>query len=272
MFTKSFFLYTISVMQGLHETDLIKACRILFGSDIRVTSHFLQYIQLSGVKSAYRKKALDTHPDRVARYGEEYQRRSAEIFREATSAYEKLCSYLKTRTRGFKSSKGFSRSRSKPWNSSCSKSGPRSHKKGFNKNSRSKASHSFFYKHVPKRPLRIGEFLYYAGIIPWDSLISAITSQKKERKRIGEIANRWGWLSKKQVTTLLKYKDPRERLGDILLRNNLITPFQLNMLLRQQQMSQKPLGEYLLESGILTGNDLVRFLEYLKVHNKRHSK
>jgi hypothetical protein len=258
-------------MQGLHETDLIKACRILFGSDVNVTRHFLQYIQLSGVKSAYRKKALDSHPDRVAIYGEEYQRRSAEIFREATSAYEKLCLYLKNRTKGFKTGKGFSKHQRRPWNASQPKAGKQSREKGFNKNSRTKAANSFFYKNVPKRHLRIGEFLYYAGIIPWESLISAITSQRKERRRIGEIASRWGWLSKKQVDTLLRYKEPRERLGDMLLRNNLITPFQLSMLLRQQQMSQKPIGEYLLESGILTENDLTRFLEYLKVHNKRHS-
>lgn len=46
--------------------DLFKACESLFGTDIDVSVEFLRYLKPAGVKAAYRKKALETHPDRAA--------------------------------------------------------------------------------------------------------------------------------------------------------------------------------------------------------------
>ena len=46
------------------EEELYHSCRIIFGKDLKVSHDFLQYLQLSGVKKAYRKKALELHPDR----------------------------------------------------------------------------------------------------------------------------------------------------------------------------------------------------------------
>ncbi|UCG78825.1 MAG: hypothetical protein JSV21_03040 [Nitrospirota bacterium] len=244
-------------MQGIRELDLINACRILFGSDIKVDYEFLQYIQLSGVKSAYRKKALVTHPDRFIDQGEEFQKKSAESFREATSAYKKLCSFLKLRPKDPVKKKARNQSRRK----ASEKTGA-----GFNKNTNSQ----FSYDRVPKRELRIGEFLYYSGIISWEALILAIVSQKRERKKIGQIAKHWGWLTEEQIRFLLIDKGTGELFGDVLLRNGLITEFQLNTLLHQQQVSQKNIGEYLISNGDVSINDLEKFMKYLKIHNLRH--
>ena len=46
------------------EEELYRSCRIIFGRDLKVSPDFLQYLQLSGIKKAYRKKALEFHPDR----------------------------------------------------------------------------------------------------------------------------------------------------------------------------------------------------------------
>ena len=47
----------------LDHKELFKACNILFGSEIDTNMDFLYYIQTNGIKSAYRKKAFQTHPD-----------------------------------------------------------------------------------------------------------------------------------------------------------------------------------------------------------------
>ena len=45
------------------ETELINACRILFGTHVEVTPEFLRYIQPDGIKNAYRSRARECHPD-----------------------------------------------------------------------------------------------------------------------------------------------------------------------------------------------------------------
>ncbi len=272
LFTNNTFLFTIEVMQGFHDTDLIRACRILFGSHIDINPHFLRYLQLSGVKSAYRKRALDTHPDRCVTLGDEHQRRSTELFLEVTHAYEKICAYVNTRTKLFQFNKGYA---DKQYNfDSTSGTGRKKRQKrkesGRNDTHQKSKPRSSRTIHIPKRPLKIGEFLYFSGRISWKSLISAITSQRMGREKIGEIANRWGWLTGLQIETLLKYRRLGEKLGDVLIRNELISSFQLNMLLHQQRKTQTPLGEYLIDEKTLTDDELRNYLLQLKEHNNKY--
>ena len=63
------------------EQELYRACRIIFGPDLTVSREFLEYIQSSGVKSAFRKKAMETHPDRL----------TAQWFRLRVSVSELYC-------------------------------------------------------------------------------------------------------------------------------------------------------------------------------------
>ena len=45
----------------------------------------------------------------------------------------------------------------------------------------------FHLSPIPDRPLRFGQFLYYAGLIDWHTMIDAITWQLNVRPKIGEI-------------------------------------------------------------------------------------
>ena len=49
------------------------ACKILFGAEVRVSSDFLNYIKPSGLKTAYRRRALETHPDVCPSSGEDFK-------------------------------------------------------------------------------------------------------------------------------------------------------------------------------------------------------
>jgi len=46
----------------LTTTRLFSACRVLFGPQVEITLEFLNYLQESGVKDAYRRRARETHP------------------------------------------------------------------------------------------------------------------------------------------------------------------------------------------------------------------
>ena len=83
------------------EEDLYRSCRIIFGRDLKVSSDFLQYLQLSGIKKAYRKKAMEFHPDRGFCQSLTLQQCMANQFIDVHQAYEKLVAYLESRDKGF---------------------------------------------------------------------------------------------------------------------------------------------------------------------------
>ena len=82
-------------MTVLSMTEVSKACGILFGPQVEVSLDFLKYLEPSGLKSAYRKKALETHPDRARIIGKD-ETKMTELFRETTFAYNKLISVIKS--------------------------------------------------------------------------------------------------------------------------------------------------------------------------------
>ena len=74
--------------------DLFDAYNVLFGSDNKMPIHVLRHLQPSVLNSAYRKKALESHPDRSKVFGEN-EAEMNERFIEITLAYEKLSSFMK---------------------------------------------------------------------------------------------------------------------------------------------------------------------------------
>ncbi|MBF0537797.1 MAG: DnaJ domain-containing protein [Nitrospirae bacterium] len=328
-------------MYSVNEVELYDACKILFGEEVKIDRGFLEYIQPSGLKSAYRKIALATHPDRNAAEDEAYKKTCTQQFIEATEAYEKLNSFLKQRENGFRLKESYVNTfkpqkdsytgNFKTWHQSnpnayqgqsakstqqayygngsrTSSNNTQQQQKtesaGFSSNgfsarqadrhngrdangqtnnqhnrqtnnpdgrftidTQKTSTYAYQSKNLPRRKLRIGEFLYYAGIVSWKDLIAAIVWQSKQRQRMGEIAVRWGWLNEEKIVELLRGKVRGERLGDCLVRLNVITPFQCNMLVWQQQKSQKPIGEYFVREKLLSEMQINRYLKHLKDHN-----
>ena len=122
---------------------------------------------------------------------------------------------------------------------------------------------------VPNWQVRTGEFLYFAGVVSWKQLISALVWQKQQRLALGEIASRWGWLSELEIMDLLNDRRRGERVGEILLRHGFISDFQLAMLLRHQEKTQKPLGGFFIENGLFSEPQLLRYLDDLRHHNQK---
>ena len=123
------------------ESRIAEACSLLFGEDFSVEPTTIDYLQLSGIKHAFREKVKKCHPDTSGAAPD-----SAETFIRIKDAYDFLVS---VKSSGLKPS-DIADDAAKPKTQA-----------------------------VPCRKLRLGEYLYYTGKISWKELISAITWQKQ---------------------------------------------------------------------------------------------
>lgn len=237
-----------------YRTDVLDACRVLFGPGVRLSIDFLRDLEPSGLKSAYRKRAFETHPDRANALGKseaEMNRR----FREVILAYEVLTPAIKGDRKIVLSDEiGIQRQ--------DRGTTPRGQRK------QGVADH-FYHDALPKQELLIGQFLYYSGLISWRTLIEAILWQRKQRPPIGQIARHWRLLSSHDVQRILIERSHREKFGEYALRKGYITPFQLMALIGKQRRLQRPIGEYFIQGGLLSLAEMDKMIEMAWRHNLR---
>ncbi len=252
----------------VEESDLFAALGLLFAADLKNCREMLGSLQESDVKKAYRKKALQTHPDRFAALGEVHRKRYSERFIKVNNAYEMLSTYLKqSKSKGFdiREASEAAEADSTPYRRQYR---PKYESENpFRERRHNFYTHSFWRKDVPGRRLRFAEFLYYSGIIPWKHFIRALAWQSKQRPRLGEIAQRWRWLTESQILEAVRDRRPGLRIGELLLHHRIISPFQLNVLLWQQRKLQKPIGEYFVQHGLLSAMQIHQGLFRQERHN-----
>ena len=163
---------------------IINACNILFGPMFKIYPSTLDYIQLSGIKSAYKEKSKLYHPDRSYAIGIDAEILT-EYFKELNKAYNILLNYKKIK---------------------------------INKNNnieikpdlktKSSVKYNLYYKGMmPKRELRFGEFLYYSKKICWNDLITSIVKQSIYRGKIGKICIELEYINKVTLSKKKKMKN-----------------------------------------------------------------
>ena len=258
------------------KTNLINDCYLLFGSEIFNYVDFLKDLSPSELKTAYRKKAFETHPDRARTLGKNEDTMDNR-FKKVITAYERLNSIVQgeeiyivrdvvpeeksarrtthhTQTKQ-KSTSGFS------YTGNARKT-KREHM------TKESVSGRFHNGNVPKRELLIGQFLYYSGLISWKTLFDAVYWQRKRRPIIGKIALDWGILSSDDIRRILTERNYKEQFGEYALRNGFITHFEHLAIIGRQRMLQPPIGEYFIQQGILAHTELKKMIESLKIHNR----
>ncbi len=254
-------------MQGFDE--LLRDCRLLFGCEAVINRQFLEALQMPALKSAFRRRALSTHPDLFAGQARWIQKHHSEQFIGASEAYRRLSRYLTGRRTHADAPMKRRPAAARPaaaWRPRATREPHAWGESGFAKSPRSAV---YSPQAAPSWPLRTGEFLYYSRLISWKMLISAIVWQRRQRERLGEIAQRWGWLAEDEILELVSCKYPGERLGEVLLRRASITPFQLSTLLWHQRKSQQPIGRFFVENKVITESCLRTCLADLEEHNRR---
>jgi len=233
--------------------EVFDACGLLFGSKVEISLDFLKYLEPSGLRSAYRKKALETHPDRAKALGRD-EAKMSDRFREVTLAYERLIPIV--------NNKGAVPLRSK---SSVKKSNEKTNAR---RQAKRDFSELFYTKKIPKRELLLGQFLYYSGLISWPTLIKAITWQRRQRPLIGQIALEWEMISHYEIQRILMRRNLRGKFGERAIRLGYLSRFQLMALLGKQRNLQCPIGEFFVNEGILRFQDMEVMTERQKIHNR----
>ena len=257
------------------EQELYQSCQILFGNELLVGRDFLNYLQPSGLKKAYRLKARQTHPDLCANADSEAGSAAGQPdFVSVQQAYENLRGFLVHRDRGFQ----FSTPPPPPPGRSAG--GPAFHQAtgqanrseaGPAQGSRGPAApnlHSGLYRGpLPPIRLRLGHFFYYSGLIDWLTIVRALVWQRNQRPRLGELATRLGWLSPEEIRELLSDRLAGERLGSSAVRRQKLSEKQLAVLLDYQRLLQKKFGAFFLEQRIFTPEQLADLLRRQTAHN-----
>lgn len=238
--------------------DLFKACESLFGTDIDVSVEFLRYLKPDGIKAAYRKKAMETHPDRaiiVAGEPDFLEKR----FKEVNLAYQLLQEFLAA-----------------PWKYSLTESGilyerkqpstrPAAHKKA----AAAKAE-PLYAGRMPPRRLLFGQYLYYSGQVSLSTLIKAIVWQRLQRPSVGAIAVSWGWLEGSDIVDVLRSRKYGEKFGECAFRLGRLSRYELRQVLEKQRQVQPLIGKYFVEQNIIISTQLFKLVVDMKMHNKKY--
>lgn len=242
-------------MSQVIEAHVINACRLLFGAELNLSRDFLCYLQPSGAKSAYRRCAKENHPDLFVNAEPSIYQKQTARFQDVTGAYQLICDFLDQRERGLWTPASATPPPRRPAAERRTPKGPASY------------TYSPPSGDLPWRTFEFGLFLHYRGIIPYRTLISALVWQRSQRPVIGEIARRWGWLNETTTRAILSHRGPYGRFGERAIRLGLLTPFQIQTLLRYQRTIQKKLGEYFVEQGLLSDIEVKELVQEMLSHN-----
>jgi hypothetical protein len=243
-------------MVPVDDKSVINACRILFGRELAVTPDFLRTLEPGSVKRAFRRRALETHPDRFAACDPLFVSEQTDKFVQVTDAYRQLNDFITERerppgnpfVRTEQNSFWQRKPESRMWR-------PR--------------QTQFYCGKIPGRNLLFGEYLYYTGNIPQQVLAEAILWQRGLRPRFGDIALRWKLLAPVTLGEIVANRRFGEPLGESALRLGALNRFQVNAVLFFQRKTQRPIGEYFITNGHIMQIILQRLLNEHRKHNEQ---
>jgi hypothetical protein len=229
--------------------DLANACFLIYGPLFHFSEATLEYLKPSGIKSAYREKAKILHPDSSKLTNKSKQELST-LFNELNDAYNLLINYLKVDS-NFKERVSNKIKLVEDINSI-----------------KYKTRKDFFYSgSIPKRKLRLGEYLYYSKKISWKTLIDAIVTQYKTRPKIGDICIKLNYLNNKEISKIIKEINISEKFGETAKKLGLLTNYQILAALGYQKRYNKAFGQYFIDNDIFTKNQIEKFIKECNQYN-----
>jgi hypothetical protein len=239
-------------VREISREEALRAGRVLFGPS------FADPLLASGrwrseLKTAFRRRALETHPDRARALG----RREADLaceFDAVRTAYRLLSSLAAP-----PAAPGPASPRPRPPRQPAS--------------SRAPDPPPAARGPLPARRLRLAEFLYYAGRVTWADFVDAVAWQRAQRPPLGRILADLGFLAPEEVASLLGRRRAAGALHVPLatwaVEAGALTTFQRLAALGRQARLQRPIGAYFVERGILREDALAELLQALARHNAR---
>jgi len=250
------------------DANVLKACRTLFGTEAAVSPEFILSLKPNVLKTAFRKKAKETHPDLFTAHDPHVQKRQAEQSRVVNDAYDIMRIYCERRDRAGVRIHGHNRvhvPRPAPTAAPRAQRSPEEATKSF----RVTEAGWLYAGIIPERRHEIGRYLYYRGCIPYNVLLKALSWQMRQRPALGTIAKRWGWLDDKHINTILGFRGMPQRFGQRALQLGLLSSYQARILLAYQRTLQKKLGQYFVQRGYLSREEMEQLVADLNQHNAR---
>jgi hypothetical protein len=257
------------------DAKLLDACAVLLGPQARRAGQaLLRQLTVATIRAAFRRLALRTHPDRAPTDGS--------LFVEASRAYELLMAFLLARrsseemarragARPHPSSARSYAAEARPYPAGAHPAGARPYAAGTHgaKARADRGREMFYHGPLPRRRLRLAEFLYYSGSISWQSLIGALVWQRSGRPKFGEIARQLQIVSASDMSRVLLARARHEQTGAAASRLRLLTVEDVRRVLSIQRARQRPIGRYFVEKERMSDMELSRLLHELFRHNAR---
>lgn len=128
---------------------------------------------------------------------------------------------------------------------------------------------------LPRRRLRLAEYLYYSGRVGWQDYVAAVAWQRGQRPAIGRLAVELGLLGQRDVADLLERRRrdgaQAEPFGEFAVRRGFLTRTQLLVVVGRQKQGERRIGQYFIERGLLNAMELDAARLALFGHNARYA-
>jgi hypothetical protein len=247
------------------EGELLRAYRLLYEIRGALAADRLVGLTVADLKSTFRRRALGTHPDRASLLDQD-PTLLGQRFAAVHAAYRTLSAHLSRNAPVLEPGPTPSRPRRRQpgyGGPETSQAEPR----------RRSATDHYYQGPLPGRPLLLGEYLYFSGLVPFGVLVDAICWQRRQRPLIGQLAVQLDILTPEAVSEILALRRRNGRAGDRFVRfaraAGYLTPYHRAVLLGGQRRLQRPIGEYFVERGLLGRADLGRLASQAWAHSFR---
>ncbi|HOO72586.1 MAG TPA: J domain-containing protein [Spirochaetota bacterium] len=256
-------------------TNLINAYSLLFTGSNFSSMEQIYKLNITSLKSAYRDKIKNNHPDRARHLGIS-EHILSERFKQITHAYDELRHFIYTcegaNIASIRNNHSGDNKKHTWFYHKESADGTAYHsanekEKQSETGESSKNQSDRSQQHMPKNELPFGQFLLFSGVISLQVLIKAIIWQREQRPTFGSIAREWNLLSLNEIALIFKNRRRNEKFGECALRLGYLNTFQKNAILTRQKNAQKPLGRYFVENNLISPLELELHLVNQKKHN-----
>lgn len=248
--------------------DLQQAYRELFGASAAVNAQIFGRLTGTQVKKAFRRRALETHPDRCRSNGQDVVHLQRQ-FVQVSQAYRRLLQaiddgslrrQLRAASQASTKTNSAPRSHVRPTHNAETTTSPPQYKP-------SKGPQQYYAGPMPCRPLRLGEYLYYSGQVSWQALVASLVWQRQQRLRFGQIAQTWGMLNESAIARIIMAKKGGELFGECALRLGELSPFQQLAVVGKQRLEQPRIGEYFRRQELVSAQEISLAQRESDLHN-----
>jgi hypothetical protein len=248
--------------------EALRAGRVLFGPSFAGAA-------LAGaawrrlLKTTFRRRALETHPDRAQALG----RSEADLAREF-DAVRAAYGLLSTLAAPPPSASPRPSTASRPATARPA-APPASPPRAARARARAEPDGaSRAARPLPARRLRLAEFLYYSGRVPWSAFVDAVAWQRAQRPALGRIAVEMGFLTAADVADLLALRRAEGALGvpigEWAVRRGALAEIERLAALGRQARRQRRIGAFFVERGMVSAEALDQARHAMDGHNARY--